>query len=159
MSAADAYAQRYAPNWPTISARAIDLLEGYCSYPGCWCRARATHHACYLKTVEEKDDRGIVVYTYLAAVAGEEIAGAHVFPLCRRHHSETDPTGAHHPDNWIKGKEPPPSLDARNTADYYRLLRQGWTEKRQWAKRYREQPSSTPLSSKQRRPRKRRAIA
>ncbi|MBD2771122.1 hypothetical protein [Iningainema tapete] len=58
------------------------------------------------------------------AIAGREVPGIHVFPLCDRHHKI-----AHLKRYWRKGRTPPPTLDSRNTPEFYETLQQGWREK------------------------------
>lgn len=105
------YGDRYADNWRQLSAEAKHLANGRCCYPGCSEPAAQTHHAYY------QDERG--------AIAGREVPGESIFPLCDRHHSESDPAGAHHWKNWMKDPFNP-ALGNRNAPEYLAALRQGW---------------------------------
>lgn len=107
------YSDRYADNWPALSKKAKQLTGELCCYPGCINPATEVHHALYC------DKQG--------AIAGREIAGVHIFPLCDRHHSK-ERDGAHHWRNWRKDRNQP-ELGNKNTPKYYLLLRQGWMEK------------------------------
>ena len=96
---------RYAENWHQISKRARRLTGGKCIL----CRKGATsvHHAVY-RTKEGK------------SIAGQEIPGVHVFPLCDRCHKI-----AHSPQNWEWDRRSP-ALGNRNTPKFYLELRNGW---------------------------------
>lgn len=76
---------RYASNWPARS-RSCRATTGHLC---CLCRKRRAtnaHHAMY---------RDI-----LGRVAGREIAGIHIFPLCNRCHEK-----AHSRLNWIQNRQ------------------------------------------------------
>ncbi|MGB3205203.1 MAG: hypothetical protein WBB28_09460 [Crinalium sp.] len=105
------YTIRYAANWSELARQAKRLTAGKC----CLCDEPATevHHALY------KDKEG--------AIAGREIPGVHVFPLCDRHHSN-EPGGAHHRSNWRRDKYRP-ELGNKNTPSFYTKLRQGWLQR------------------------------
>lgn len=109
------YDTRYGDNWSEVSRRAKELIQWRCSYPGCNEQCSETHHAIYA------DLDG--------AIAGREIPGVHIFPLCDRHHSADDLSGAHHWRNYRKSNKNP-VLENHNTLEYYLKLRQGWSEKR-----------------------------
>jgi hypothetical protein len=97
------YSIRYADNWTDISFQA-KFLTGYkCVL--CHIKCFETHHALYADK--------------LGSIAGREIPGVHVFPLCARHHKE-----AHSRKNWIHSSNP--VLGNRNTVSFYLRLRQGW---------------------------------
>lgn len=106
---------RYHENWPTLSQLAKDLVNGQCCYPECRKEAIWTHHAVY-------SDR-------LGVIAGREVPGVHLFPLCSEHHSRGHIQGAHHPRNWWAGVEGEAKLDAQQKAHYYKQLMKGWNEK------------------------------
>lgn len=105
------YTIRYANNWAEISRQAKQMTDGKC----CLCSelATETHHVLY------KDKEG--------AIAGREIPGVHVFPLCDKHHS-SELGGAHHRSNWRKDKLHP-ELGNKNSPSFYLRLRQGWLNK------------------------------
>lgn len=108
------YNDRYSDNWLSISHRTRRLTKGKCCFPGCQEKASETHHAVYW------DNEG--------AIAGREIPGVHVFPLCNYHHATDHREGAHHSNNWHKDSRNP-VLKNRNTPQYYLKLRTGWLEK------------------------------
>lgn len=99
--------------WESTALATKKACGGLCCYPGCWKRGSAAHHAAY------QDNDG--------AIVGRELAGVHVFWLCRTHHSKKNRDGAHHPMNWFPGKV---AIEARNTIAYYKLLREGYQEKK-----------------------------
>jgi hypothetical protein len=99
------YSVRYSDNWGEVSYQAKVLTKFRCSYPGCSCKCVETHHAIY------SDKQGMI--------AGREIPGVHVFPLCDRHHKL-----AHSRKNWIRSMNP--VSGNRNTSAFYLLLLQGW---------------------------------
>ncbi|MFN6572436.1 hypothetical protein [Dendronalium sp. ChiSLP03b] len=108
------YSIRYADNWAEISRECKRLNHYKCCYPSCRRKAAETHHALYL------DKSG--------AIAGREIAGVHIFPLCGQHHDE-----AHCKTNWVRcpkglpqASHCDPVLSNRNTTRFYLKLRQGW---------------------------------
>jgi hypothetical protein len=105
------FRERYAPNWGAISLECIRSTKGICCYLNCTNQAIASHHGLY------QDDEG--------SVAGREIIGVHIFPLCKDHHSVSHEEGAHHYRNWIS-KCRNPRLTNRNTVSYYLKLREGW---------------------------------
>lgn len=105
---------RYAQNWGEISKRCRQRVNYRCCYSGCDERAIETHHAAY------SDERG--------AIAGREIGGIHVFPLCRIHHSRRHKEGAHHRRNW-KHDFDNPVLGSGNSEKYLLKLRDGWISK------------------------------
>jgi hypothetical protein len=97
------YSIRYAGNWSDISLQA-KFLTGYrCVL--CSKKCVETHHALYADK--------------LGSIAGREVPGVHIFPLCVKHHKE-----AHLKKNWIHS--PNPVLGNRNTVSFYLRLRQGW---------------------------------
>ena len=98
---------RYAPNWPDISRLARRLTGDRCIL--CGDGATETHHALY------GDDQG--------AIAGREIPGVHVFPLCANCHQGDG--GAHAPINWYRDMGDPVRGNHQAPA-YYRKLRAGW---------------------------------
>jgi len=104
------YGSRYAENWGTISRFTKDTIGGTCCYPGCPESSTETHHALY------KDKEG--------AIAGREIPGIHVFPLCDQHHKL-----AHNRRHWRKDPYKP-ELGNKNTPSFYLLLRKGWQDKK-----------------------------
>jgi len=99
------YASRYADNWNDISLQAKLLTKYNCCFPGCSFKCVETHHALY------SDKLGII--------AGREIPGVHVFPLCRRHHEL-----AHARPNWIRSTKS--AQNNRNTSAFYLQLKMGW---------------------------------
>ncbi|WP_375495308.1 hypothetical protein [uncultured Nostoc sp.] len=108
------YSIRYADNWTEISRECKRLNDYKCCYLGCCRKAVETHHALYF------DKQG--------AIAGREIAGVHIFPLCDQHHDE-----AHSKINWVRypkglpqASHSNPVLSNRNTTRFYLKLRQGW---------------------------------
>ena len=101
------YSIRYADNWSEISLQAKLLSKYRCCFLGCRSKCSETHHALY------SDKMGLI--------AGREIPGVHVFPLCDRHHKE-----AHSRRNWIRSHDP--VSGNRNTAAFYLQLLQGWRE-------------------------------
>ncbi|MEH2393846.1 MAG: hypothetical protein V7K21_20005 [Nostoc sp.] len=103
------YSVRYADNWTEISRECKRLNRYKCCYLGCRQKAIETHHALYF------DKQG--------SIAGREIAGVHIFPLCSQHHDE-----AHCFINWVRSHFNP-VLNNRNTARFYKRLRQGWLSK------------------------------
>ena len=113
---------RYSDSWEDISYKAKVLTGHLCSYPSCGRKAFQTHHAVYL---ERRGDR-------LVPIKSWEVAGVHVFPLCKKHHgdarnpSNSHKDAAHHPFNWI-GNVPP--FERRNTPAYYKLLVSGFRAK------------------------------
>jgi hypothetical protein len=98
------YSIRYAANWGKTSYDCKARIKFKC----CLCSSKATetHHAVY------SDAAGLI--------AGREIAGVHIFPLCDRHHDE-----AHKPENWIHHHSNPVAGN-RTTASYYSRLLMGW---------------------------------
>lgn len=100
---------RYADNWHQISRQTKDICGGKCCFLGCTQPATETHHAVY------RDKRG--------PVAGREIPGVHIFPLCDGHHRL-----AHAPKNWARHPREPVEFN-RNTPDFYLKLREGWKAK------------------------------
>lgn len=113
------YSIRYAENWRQTSKNCKDSTNGICCYPGCYESAVESHHALY--------------FDKLGAVAGREVSGVHIFPGCAEHVSMkccSLPDNAHNWRNWIRPKKNP-VLGNRNTAIYYKKLRQGWLEKSQ----------------------------
>lgn len=115
------YTARYASNWSSTARRIKKMTGGYCSFLGCWRKAKEVHHTVY------RDKSG-------KPIAGKETE-FECYPLCEWHHGDRHKDAAHHPLNWNKGILPPPTLDARNTTDYWLLLRQGWLEKTAWVER------------------------
>ncbi len=103
------YNQRYAENWANISRQCRALSGGKCCYPGCQEKATESHHAVY------RDKEGLI--------AGREIPGVHIFPLCDRHHKE-----AHWPRNWVRSPHSP-EFNNRNSPEFYLKLRKGWLSK------------------------------
>ncbi|NJR69498.1 MAG: hypothetical protein HC771_13155 [Synechococcales cyanobacterium CRU_2_2] len=92
---------RYAHNWSAVSRRARRICP-VC----CWCQRAAaveTHHAMYW------DEKG--------AIAGREIPGVHVFPVCEECHTVL------HRDHWFS---PDDHLARRNTPHAIDRLRAGW---------------------------------
>ena len=108
------YNIRYASNWRQISLECRQSTNNKCCFLGCSKEAIESHHALYF------DKEG--------AIAGRELIAVHVFPLCELHHGKESKDGAHNWRNWIKGHKDP-VLGNRNTASYYKKLRQGWLEK------------------------------
>ncbi|MEH1788382.1 MAG: hypothetical protein V7L23_23060 [Nostoc sp.] len=108
------YSIRYADNWAEISKECKRLNNYKCCYSGCNQKSAETHHALYF------DKQGVI--------AGREIAGVHIFPLCDQHHDE-----AHSKINWVRypkglpqASHSNPVLSNRNTTRFYLKLRQGW---------------------------------
>jgi hypothetical protein len=101
------YGIRYADNWREVSRKAKEMAGWKCVL--CEEKAVETHHALY------KDKQG--------AIAGREIPGVHIFPLCESCHSH-----AHRRRNWRRNIRSP-ELGNKNTPAYWRLLRKGWLEK------------------------------
>jgi hypothetical protein len=99
------YSIRYAPNWSQISRQCKELALFKC----CLCQRKAveTHHAVYQDAV--------------GLIAGREIPGAHIFPLCLRHHTE-----AHKPENWIHHHSNPVAGN-KTTSSYFLKLLNGWS--------------------------------
>lgn len=111
------YSVRYASNWSAKSRECRALTGGICCYPGCNEPATESHHALYF------DKEG--------AIAGREVSGVHIFPGCDEHVAMkccSLPDNAHNWRNWIRPKKDP-VMGNRNTANYYKKLRQGWLEK------------------------------
>jgi hypothetical protein len=52
-------------------------------------------------------------------IAGREVPGVHLFPLCMKHHKL-----AHSKRNWIQAQNP--VKNNRNTPAFYLQLRMGW---------------------------------
>ncbi|MBN3946754.1 MAG: hypothetical protein HWQ38_09755 [Nostoc sp. NMS7] len=100
------YSIRYADNWTEISRECKRLNNYKCCYSGCCQKSTQTHHALY--------------FDKLGSIAGREIAGVHIFPLCDQHHDE-----AHSKSNWVRSHSNP-VLNNRNTTRFYLNLRQGW---------------------------------
>lgn len=105
------YSIRYAKNWSSISLQCKQLTKFKCCYPGCHSKCVETHHSLY--------------YDKQGAIAGRELPGIHVFPLCDTHHKL-----AHKKSNWITNKSNP-ELGNKNTSGFYLVLRNGWLERRQ----------------------------
>lgn len=101
------FEDRYAENWRKASYEAKKLTNFKCVL--CASNCTETHHALY------RDKRGMI--------AGREIPGVHIFPLCDRCHSV-----AHSSKNWRRDPVCP-ELGNRNTPDFYRKLRFGWLAK------------------------------
>lgn len=110
------YEIRYARNWKEISQFTRQLTHHRCVL--CGQRSTLTHHALY------RDKQG--------AIAGREIPGIHIFPLCDRCHSKNYGC-AHHCFNWRKDPNYP-ELGNKNTPQFYEQLRQGWHRYR-WEER------------------------
>jgi hypothetical protein len=104
------YDMRYGENWGILSKKCKDSLNGKCCYPNCKNNAKEAHHAVY------QNEKG--------AIAGREIIGEHIFPLCMRHH-----VMAHNGRNWTFGKMPPPKLDSCNTPNFIEKMKKGFKEK------------------------------
>lgn len=97
----------YAPNWSTISRRTRNMTANRCA--NCWHRqATETHHMMYIDL--------------LGAIAGREIPGWHVVPLCQTCHDckHRRPGSAHHKSVWRYGDR---QLDNHNTLLYRLVLR------------------------------------
>lgn len=100
------YEDRYADNWQEISYKTKQLTNGKCVL--CPKPAAHTHHVLY------RDKRG--------AIAGREVPGVHIFPLCMVCHKT-----AHKRTNWRKDPIYP-ELGNRNTSRFYKELRAAWVE-------------------------------
>lgn len=108
----DEFAVRYAQNYKAIVRLCHKSTNGVC----CLCRSRRSeeaHHVCY------SDRHG--------AIAGREVPGIHLFPLCERCHNT-----AHKKENWLREKGEKAILGNRNTTAFveklkfgYQLLQQG----------------------------------
>lgn len=96
--------KRYAPDWPEISKFARRLTGGKCVL--CDRTASETHHAVYCLSDG-------------TPIAGNEVPGLHIFPLCRGCHEEQ-----HLKTNWRKSRNP--ALWNHNTPSSWLQLRQGW---------------------------------
>lgn len=96
---------RYSRYWHRISWAARAKTKHKCVL--CGHKATQTHHAVYC----DKEGR---------AIAGREIPGAEVFPLCDRCHEI-----AHDQKNWVRDNKNP-VLGNRNTAKFWKKLRKGW---------------------------------
>ncbi len=101
---------RYAANWPDISRFTRELADHACLL--CDAPAEETHHALY------RDRSG--------AIAGREIPGVHVFPLCRQCHQSDG--GAHDSANWY-GDFKNPAEGNHQSPSYYQKLRKAWIKK------------------------------
>lgn len=101
------YEARYAEGWSEISALAKEATGHRCVL--CDRKAVETHHALYA------DGKG--------AIAGREIPGVHVFPLCGDCHKE-----AHSAENWTKDPIEPVTCNC-STERFYKRLRKGWLER------------------------------
>ena len=99
--------QRYAPNWGEISRLARSLTRDRCVL--CQGEAEETHHALY------EDRHG--------AIAGREIPGVHVFPLCASCHQGDG--GAHATSHWHRDLRDPVAGN-HHSPDYYRKLPSAW---------------------------------
>lgn len=99
------YSVRYADNWGEISLQAKLLTKYKCCFLNCRSNCVETHHALY-------SDK-------LGMIAGREVPGVHVFPLCQKHHKL-----AHSKRNWICAMNP--VENNRNTPAFYLQLRMGW---------------------------------
>lgn len=99
------YDDRYAPNWPETSRLTRTICPNciLCGQP-----AEESHHVAY------RDRQGLV--------AGREIPGVHVFPLCHTCHMGEG--GAHSTTNWHH--ESNAERDNHQSPAYYRKLRAAW---------------------------------
>lgn len=95
------YDLRYAPNWNEIRRKALAATDGKCVL--CDRDAKEVHHAMYA------DSRG--------AIAGSEVPGVHIFPLCKYHHKQ-----AHSSRNW-RFDSGNPLFGNRNTDKFLLRLR------------------------------------
>lgn len=96
--------KRYADNWHQVRAQAKELTHNRCCL--CFRKAKEVHHCRY------RDRRG--------AIAGREVPGIDVFPLCASHHKQ-----AHHPKNWVRDRRNP-VLGHHNTEVFARKLKRGF---------------------------------
>jgi hypothetical protein len=96
------WGDRYADNWRQVTRFAHSLTHGRCTL--CMIRKSTEVHHCYYKA----GDR---------ALAGGEVPGRDVFPMCEGCHAI-----AHHPKNWIKDKQDP-KLGNHNTETFTNKLR------------------------------------
>ncbi len=114
------YEKRYAGEWRQIQLQVKNLVNGFCCFPNCKRRGYQAHHVAY------KDDEGPLVFEQDGILINRAIPGIHAFWLCQIHHSKGHKDGAHHPRNYRQYKINPVENN-HNTAEYYLLLRQGWT--------------------------------
>lgn len=106
----EAWDKRYAANWPTLSRRSRELAGDQCLL--CSAPATEVHHALYA------DARG--------AIAGREIPGVHIFPLCTACHQGEG--GAHDSAHWFHDFADPIAGNHQSPA-YYQKLRSAWVAK------------------------------
>ena len=106
----EAWEKRYAANWPEISRTARLMAGDRCLL--CPNLATEVHHALYA------DRRG--------AIAGREIPGVHVFPLCSACHQGEG--GAHDASHWYHDFADPVGGNHQAPA-YYQKLRSSWVAK------------------------------
>ncbi len=97
------FSERYSDKWKTKAKEARERTNYRC----CLCMRKSNylevHHAVYCN---KKNKR----------IAGYEMIGVHIFPLCERCHQI-----AHLPENWIKDGNNP-VLKNRNTVKFYRII-------------------------------------
>lgn len=98
---------RYSENWSRIAQIAVKTVNNHC----CLCLQRhhylEVHHAVYCDKISPK-------------IAGKELVGVHIFPLCKPCHHI-----AHKPENWKKDRQNPVTGN-RNTIDFYLRLIDGF---------------------------------
>ncbi len=99
---------RYGENWnPNFLAHCHSLTRGKC----CYCirrRSNQVHHVRYARNGKP--------------IAGREVPGVDVFPVCSRCHAEL-----HNDTNWIKSVANP-VLGNRNTAESIQRLTDGFNK-------------------------------
>jgi len=94
---------RYADNWQNKAKMARETTNYRC----CLCMKKSNHLEVHHAVYSNKKNKRI---------AGYELIGIHIFPLCPKCHKI-----AHSTQNWIKDNNNP-VLRNRNTAKFYRTI-------------------------------------
>jgi len=103
---------RYASNWPEIRREAHYQTSSRCCY--CYLQGREPRQSRCVHHVRYKDELG--------AIAGREVPGVDVFPVCPDCHDLL-----HEPSRWLTANQGLKQvLDNRNFASVQRELRDGF---------------------------------
>jgi len=98
--------KRYSDSWMALTAKARAKVKNHC----CLCFKKTGRLECHHVVYSNKK----------GAIAGSEMVGVHVFPLCKPCHKI-----AHNKKNWIYDNTDP-VLKNRNTVEFYRTLRKNY---------------------------------